>query len=166
VHRRKERRDSGVVSDAALAAFLVTAKRQTYAAGSADADVEPLLPGSRQLEYREGDLLYRDIYFGNAYFVGQETVYEGPTAVWAMAYAGGVMPDSPLTTGDLYRFLRAALQRVQEDRPYRGPRQCSDAPLTYSDDSQGDMGCFRGTETITFGGQAVYHLQYSGGLLR
>ncbi|WP_232223941.1 hypothetical protein [Anoxybacteroides tepidamans] len=30
--------------------------------------------GSKQLEYREGDYVYRDIYFGFAFFVGQETV--------------------------------------------------------------------------------------------
>jgi len=155
-----------LVLDSVLAAFLVNAKRQTYAAGRADADVEPLLSGSRQLEYREGDLLYRDIYFGSAYFVGQETVYEGPTAVWAMGYAGGLMPESPLSASDLYEFLRAALQRVEEDRPYRGPNQWSQGLLAYVDDSQGDIRCFRGTETITYGGQAVYRLHYSGGLLR
>ena len=80
------------ISRTAFTTFLVNAKRQTYAAQGDDATVTPLLPGSRQLEYREGVLLYRDIYFGGASFVGQETVYDGPTPVWAMGYAGGVIP--------------------------------------------------------------------------
>jgi hypothetical protein len=51
-----------------LAAFLVTAKRKTYAGLDDDATVAaPLLRGSRQLEYREHDLHYRDIYFGMSF---------------------------------------------------------------------------------------------------
>ena len=69
------------ISHTEFMAFLVTAKRQTYAAQGDDATVTPLLPGSRQLEYQQGVLCYRDIYFGGAYFVGQETVYEGHTPV-------------------------------------------------------------------------------------
>lgn len=57
--------------------FLVESKRQTYAAQGDNASVTPLLPGSRQLEYRNGSLFYRDVYFGVAYFVGQETIYKG-----------------------------------------------------------------------------------------
>src|SRR2546425_1028562 len=52
------------ISRTAFIPFLVNAKRQTYAAQGDDATVTPLLPGSRQLEYREGVLLYRDINFG------------------------------------------------------------------------------------------------------
>jgi hypothetical protein len=37
--------------------------------------VTPLVPGSKQLEYRDGEYLYRDIYVGMAYFVGQEVVF-------------------------------------------------------------------------------------------
>lgn len=155
-----------MVSNSVLATFLTNAKCQTYAGGGRNADTAPLLPGSRQLEYREGELLYRDIYFGAAFFVGQETVYEGATSVWAMSYAGGVMPDSPLAVNELYEFLRAALRKVEEDRPYRGPSQWSEGRLVYADDSKGDIRCFRGTETITCEGKSVYRLQYSGGLLR
>ena len=56
--------------------FLVDAKRQTYSSQGDDASVSPLLIGSRQLEYRNGTFFYRDIYFGVAYFVGQETIYK------------------------------------------------------------------------------------------
>ncbi len=113
------------VSHSAFAAFLVEAKRQTYAAQGDDATVAPLVPGARQLEYRQGTFLYRDIYFGSAFFVGQETVYEGDSPVWAMGYAGGVIPpDLPSSViRGVYGFLRAALRRVGLERPYRGPNQ-------------------------------------------
>lgn len=39
----------------ALTQFLVQAKRQTYAGQGDDASVSPLLPGTRQLEYCDGD---------------------------------------------------------------------------------------------------------------
>jgi hypothetical protein len=92
--RSKETSMARLIARPAFMTFLVNAKRQTYAAQGDDATVTPLVPGSRQLEYQEGALLYRDIYFGGAYFVGQETVYEGPTPVWAMGYGGGVIPSS------------------------------------------------------------------------
>ena len=53
---------------------LLQAKRATYAGQGDEATVTPLVPGSKQLEYRDGDYLYRDIYLGMAYFVGQEVV--------------------------------------------------------------------------------------------
>src|SRR5438876_531359 len=61
-------------STARLSAFLVEAKRRTYAGLDDDATVPAqIFPGSKQLEYREGDLSYRDIYFGMTFF-GTEAV--------------------------------------------------------------------------------------------
>ena len=54
--------------------FLMEAKRRTYATQGDEASVPPLLSGSRQLEFQADLWLYRDIYFGFAYFIGQETV--------------------------------------------------------------------------------------------
>lgn len=147
-----------MVSNPALATFLVNAKCRTYAGGGRGADTSPLLPGSRQLEYREEDLLYRDVYFGAAFFVGQEMVYEGSTPVWAMSYAGGVIPGSRLATIELYKFLRAALRRVNADRPYRGPSQWREGRLTYADESEGDIRRFQGTEVITCEGEPVQYI--------
>jgi hypothetical protein len=156
------------ISPTEFMAFLVNAKRQTYAAQGDDATVPPLLPGSRQLEYQEGVLCYRDIYFGGAYFVGQETVYEGLTPVWAMGYAGGVMPSSGALRemGQVYEFLRAALRHVTSERPYRGPSQWREGAYVYTDEGQGDLECFWGVETITYEDHVVYQLRYSGGRIR
>src|ERR1700730_7804585 len=98
-----------------LAAFLVAAKRKTYAGLDDDATIAaPLLRGSKQLEYREPDLHYRDIYFGMAFFVGQETVTANARVIWSMSYAGGVSPDIT-DRGRLlaiYAFLRQGLLGV------------------------------------------------------
>jgi hypothetical protein len=149
-------------------AFLVTAKHQTYATQGDDATLSPLLPGSHQLEYRDGSLLYRDIYFGGAYFVGQETVYHNSSALWAMVYAGGLtsVVARPADMRRVYDFLRAALRQVTTKRPYRGPSTFHQGEYRYRDESQGDVDDFWGVETITHQDQHVYHLRYSGGLLR
>lgn len=46
--------------------FLLEAKRRTYAAQGDEATVPPVLPGAKQLEWQEGDWLYRDLSFGMA----------------------------------------------------------------------------------------------------
>ena len=124
--------------------FLIAAKQQTYAAqGGADAVVTPALPGSHQLEYHAGQLSYRDVYFGNEYFAGQETVYYDTAPVWSMVYAGGVLKNIPrsirsaMKTSQLYAFLQAVLLHTPAEHPYRGPALWQ-----------------------------VYQLHYSGGVLR
>ena len=154
---------------ARLSEFLVDAKRKTYAGLNDDATVSaPLLPGSKQLEYRAGDLSYRDIYFGMKFFVGQETVQAGEGVIWSMSYAGGVAP----TVVDrneflaIYAFLRQALLAIRDDRPFRGPSQFENDSFRYVNTSSGDVAEFDGEEQIHRGGIKVYGLRYSGGLLR
>src|SRR3977135_1028391 len=109
---------------ARLAAFLVEAKRRTYAGLDDDASVAtPITAGAKQLEYSDNELSYRDIYFGMVFFVGQEVVADKQRAIWSMSYAGGVSSD--ITDRDkflgVYAFLRKALLCIGEDRPFRGP---------------------------------------------
>lgn len=148
--------------------FLVQAKRHTYAGQGDDATVTPLLPGSRQLEYRNGMFFYRDIYVGVAYFVGQEIVYYQNQPVWSMGYAGGVTPtlSNCNAIGSIYAFLRMALRQVADERPYRGPQLFRDAPYVYTNQSQGTVAAFWGREIITCDEAKVYELHYSGGFLR
>jgi hypothetical protein len=153
-----------VVPRPALLAFLLRAKRHTYAAQGDLASMTPLLPGSRQLEYRDGPLLYRDVYFGVRSFVGQETVYEGTTPVWGMGYAGGVL--TPAAARDdvlaIYAVLRAALMRPAEDAPYRGPKRFVEGDYTYVNQLEKEAEAFSGTETITRRAAPVFRLHYAG----
>ncbi|MEJ5308242.1 MAG: DUF5680 domain-containing protein [Anaerolineae bacterium] len=153
--------------------FLIAAKQHTYAAqGGADAVVASLLPGSRQLEYHAGQLSYRDVYFGNEYFAGQEVVYYDAAPVWSMVYAGGELKNIPrsirsaMKTSQLYAFLQAALLQAPLEHPYRGPALWQAADFTYNNEIHGDLERFWGIEAISYQDVAVYQLHYSGGVLR
>ena len=107
-----------------FAAFLIEAKRRTYAGLDDDATVAaPLLRGSKQLEHRAAPYAYRDIYFGMGFFVGQETVSRDDRVIWSMSYSGGVRAE--IMDRDvflaIYKFLRQALLAVSVDQPHRGP---------------------------------------------
>jgi hypothetical protein len=152
-----------------LAKFLAEAKIRTYAAGGAasEAAVPPALQGGHQLEYGEGSLLYRDVYFGEASFAGQEVVYFGEHPIWSMCYAGGWTPrlTEPAEAERVAGVLRAALRRVPEDRPFRGPLEYREGPYTYRNEPLGELARFRGAEQITKGALVLYELHYCGGRL-
>jgi hypothetical protein len=151
-----------------LSPFLIRAKRSTYAALEGAPRVPPLLPGSHQLEYAEGSWLYRDIYFGGGFFMGQETVYKEGVPVWGMGYAGGLVDDvnPALETAQVYDFLREALRQVSLERPYRGPHTYQQTDYAYSDIGEGHIANFWGVETITLQQKPVYRLRYHGGFIR
>ena len=152
----------------AFLAFLLAAKRATYAGRGDEDTVPPLLPGSLQLEHRDGDYLYRDVYFGMTCFAGQEVVSYRARPVWSMTYAGGVTPPERdiADTRAIYAFLRLALRQGTEAAPYRGPAAFSQGAMSYTNASSGDLEAFWGVEEIARGGQKVYDLRYAGGLLR
>ena len=157
------------ISLARLCQFLVEAKRKTYAGLDDDATISaPLLPGSKQVEYRVGDLSYRDIYFGMRFFVGQETVQAESDVIWSMSYAGGVSSDVTDRNEllSIYAFLRQALLAIRDDQPFRGPPQFENGSFRYVNDSMGDVAEFHGEEQIYRDGMKVYGLRFSGGLLR
>jgi hypothetical protein len=149
----------------AFVSFLLEAKRHTYASGDTAERATPLLPGSIQLEYRLGDLLYRDVYFGGAFFAGQEVVSFKSTPTWSMTYAGGIVPGSMTDPGLLYDFLKQALRQVSPARPFRGPGLYRDSGFQYTDSGEGAIERFYGVERIGYERQVVYELHYAGGLL-
>jgi hypothetical protein len=152
-----------------LASFLIEAKRRTYAGLDDDATVsQPLLSGSKQLEHRDGPYAYRDIYFGMAFFVGQETVSKNERVIWSMSYSGGIRPEIVDRTQMLstYKFLRQALLAVNRNLPYRGPASFSIGDMMYLNRVEGALDRFHGTEEISERGSTLYELHYSGGLLR
>jgi hypothetical protein len=158
------------VSKSELVEFLCAAKHTTYASGGSgsQASVNAVLGDSHQLEYRSGELFYRDIYFGEAFFAGQESVYFKDNAIWSMCYAGGWMDPAiaPAQTGMFGGFLQAALKLVPENHPYRGPLEFRDGELLYSNRPNGSISRFKGVEQILSRNVLVYELNYVGGLLR
>lgn len=156
------------IDTAELPAFLVEAKRRSYAAQGDAASVTPVLAGSKQLEYRAGRFHYRDIYFGLACFAGQETVSLDDRVIWAMSYAGGIASEirDRADVMAIYAFLRQALLRVSAGRPFRGPQMFEAGDFRYEDGGEGDIAAFRGTEHIRRAGTPVYRLDYCGGIVR
>jgi hypothetical protein len=147
--------------------FLCSAKRATYAAQDESSRVNPVLSGSRQLEYRVGALLYRDIYFGGDYFVGQETIYHKSDPIWGMSYAGGI--NEGVNSSDapgIYDFLKTALRCVPENSPFRGPESFIEGNFIYSNRILGYVARFSGSETILYQELPIYQLHYSGGIFR
>ena len=120
------------------------------------------------MEHRADDLLYRDIYFGMGFFVGQETVQANERVIWSMSYAGSVSPGITERKQLLaiYAFLRKALLAVADERPFRGPAQFRDGDFRYINNSQGDIAEFHGEEQIHRAGSKVYGLRYQGGMIR
>ena len=139
--------------------FLIRAKRATYAGKGAE--TASSRTGSHDLVYREGELMYYDTYLGGDRFAGEEALWISDIPCWSMNYAGRVTGDH--FSGD---FLKDALLRVPEDKPYRGPREYSDGDYTYRCDSDGSFEWFQGKETIDYQGKPIYECCFHGGIIR
>ena len=121
--------------------FLIRAKRNTYAAQGDESSVEPVLIGSKQLEYKEGSLFYRAIYFGFVAFVGQEVVYNNMSPIWSMVYTSKTYKEyeSVVKINEIYRFLRITLWEIPRKTPCRGPSECNSGDYRYINEVKGDI---------------------------
>lgn len=139
-----------------MTAFLIRAKRGTYAARAGEAPSSR--PGSHDLHYEEGDWRYIDTYLGSERFTGEEAVWHEGKPVWAMNYSGRV-------TGEGFsgEFLKDALLLVPEDAPFRGPIEYQDGQHLYVNTCAGGVDWFYGREEIFVGGVSVYECVYHGG---
>lgn len=157
---------SGTIRREAFVAFLLAAKRVTYAAMDGRYKVgEPALPGSSELAYQEGDFSYRDVYFGDAFFAGQEVVSHRGVPIWTMTYCGGFLGDQT-STPEFGEAFGGALRQVGADRPYRGPSRYSVGEYVYTDRTRGALERFHGREVVWRDGHPVYTLEYQGGFLK
>jgi hypothetical protein len=146
--------------------FLAAAKRATYAAQGDSASVPPLLLDSKQLEYREADFFYRDVYVGMTRFVGQEIVYFAGRALWSMSYSGGLCSGVEKSAiRPVYLFLRQALTAVPDHLPLRGPALFDQGTLRYTLHCNGNLEQFDGIEEIHSDGRLMYRLHFAGGRL-
>jgi len=149
-----------------LIKFIVEAKKSSYAAQGDTQSVTPLLPGTKQLEYRRGDYFYRDIYAGMLNFVGQEIVYRQEKPVWSMSYAGGLLSGADKSQIiNIYSALREALRLVSVENPFRGPKNYSNADFSYTNETTGTLNRFNGREIISNGKSNLYELFYAGGMV-
>ena len=144
--------------DRGLIAFLIRAKKATYAGKGAES--APTRPQSHDLKYAEGDLLYIDTYLGGNRFAGEEALWIAGKPFWSMNYAGRVIGEP--FSGD---FLKAALLHMPEDMPFRGPMLLTDGLYVYRCFPEGSFEWFQGKETICYKGQLIYECFFHGGLI-
>ncbi|MBX4201003.1 XRE family transcriptional regulator [Candidatus Parcubacteria bacterium] len=144
--------------------FLVKAKKNTYASNGEGGE-NKLEDGSKELTFEEGDFKYRDRYFGNKAFIGEEIIWKDGEAVWGMNYYGRMLSES-MDMGKLYGFLKKALLEVHESMPFRGPKELQDGDFIYSNSVADTKDSFRGEEVIFYKDEKIYELKYHGGLIK
>ena len=146
-----------------LSKFLESAKISTYAS-SGEGGEKLLLDGSKEFEFREEEIKYRDRYFGFNPFVGQEVVFQNGKIVWGVNYYGEVISKS-IPPKQIYQFLQEALKKIPKDNPFRGPRRFKKDNFQYLNKIKGTVEKFEGEEKIFYKGKLVYGLVYHGGII-
>ena len=145
--------------DKELVDFLIRAKQATYAGKGAETASSRVK--SHDLIYRDGDYMYYDTYLGGNKFAGEEALWISEVPYWSMNYVGRVTGDN--FSGD---FLKEALLRVPEEKPFRGPDEYTDGDYTYKCDINGGFEWFQGYETISYKGALIYECYFHGGLIK
>lgn len=143
----------------AVTAFLLRAKRATYAGHGAE--VPASRPQSHDLAYTEGTFSYYDTYLGGSSFSGEEALWDEGSPFWSMNYVGRLVGEG--FSGD---FLKECLALVPADRPFRGPPVHQNGDFLYHRAVQGDFSWFVGDEAIYLRGRLVYECRFHGGAVR
>ncbi len=144
-----------------LARFLVTAKAESYAADD-PARIRKLEDGGDEAVHQDGAFRYRDRWYGEARFTGEELVWREGRLCWTMNFFGATEPSAP---PEFPHFHKRALSRVPPDAPFRGPALHREGDLVYVNDWSGDLRWFRGVERVFQGEREIYRLEYHGGTL-
>jgi hypothetical protein len=177
------------VTDKELKAFIVKAKKATYASDAAPQSASRA--GSKDLSYKEGEFSYLDSYYGSVQFCGQEMVWQKSEPIWGMNYWGESIDaglaaatqrndanasdlasgdEGPKPLFDLSAFLKESLMKVGEDAPFRGPgeykKKCGAVTAAYRCRWTGDLSGFTGDETISVDDRAVFRLFFHGGKIK
>jgi len=147
-----------------LSEFLAKAKRSTFAEG--DNQIESSRKGSIDFLFQEGDLTYRDSYFGGTYDIGQEIVWQNDKPIWGMNYMGGMKEGYQHLAKQTFKFLRRCLKLVDSSMPFRGPKNYQEGDFEYFNKIEGDITRFSGLEKISFKGEEIYRRIYHGGLIK
>ena len=139
--------------------FLCKAKKECYA-GQGNR-VESCRPETYDYRYAQGDYVYLDSYYGGEKFIGEEVLYVKGTPIFAMNYVG-----RELGEGFQGSFLKEALLRVPEDKPFRGPNVYRNGDYSYHCIIQGGVEWFQGYEEIFLLNRKVYECHFHGGMIR
>lgn len=150
--------------ESVLARFLATAKKAGYASGD-ESKVKKLSDGGDEASYSEGELSYRDRWYGGTSFSGQEVVTRAGKPVWSMNFYGANAPGAAVPA-NFPKFHKAALRRVTAAQPFRGPAIYREGEFVYVNEVCGSIDEFEGVERVYYRDQEIYKLVYHGGRLR
>lgn len=142
--------------------FLVNAKQNTYY--SRGKSENSSRPNSKDYAFKMYDYYYLDSYLGNKDFIGEEIVWQNEKVFWGMNYSGQLLVDD--YPHGFSKFLKEALKNVNEDSPFRGPKQFKQNDFTYECSWDGDIDFFNGSETIKHNDQKIFKLNFHGGFLK
>lgn len=144
-----------------LSIFLQKAKIATYASGD-ESIISKCEEGCKEISYTGNKFRYRDRYFGEYNFTGEEIVWWNKKAIWSMNYFG--LTDSSQKLPDSFSdFLKEALRHVDKTFPFRGPENFSRGDFEYINYFDGNLKNFNGVEKIKYKGNLIYKLYYHGG---
>lgn len=147
--------------------FLIEAKKQTYANELIE-KVKSTRQNSKDYEYKKGNMIYHDTYFGGTNFIGEEVIYIDNKVYWAMNYYG-ITLDESLGEETMNNALRPALMNVGKDKkvlPIRGPKEFINGEYKYTFDNTGNINYFSGIERIYNNDKLIYELKCNGGLIK
>ena len=143
-----------------LIAFLLTAKKNTYAAKDNQTSSSRL--NSHDFCYKDNSgYSYLDTYLGGECFAGEEAVWLHEQPVWSMNYAGRVVGEN--FSGD---FLKEVLMAVPEELPFRGPEIYTKGDYSYHCKVDGEFIWFQGYEEIFYLDKKIYECHFHGGIVR
>jgi hypothetical protein len=147
-----------------LEAFIIRAKAKTYVGNGAARP--PCRAGAHDIGVEQGSWAYLDSYFGGTDFLGQEVVWHAGVPVWAMNYYGRVQRPDRIDAATAGHVIKQALSALYSEGRFLGGFAISIGPHTYIDQSDGDVGSFSGHEVIEMEREAVYRLDYHGGMIK
>jgi len=144
-----------------FARFLAKAKKEGYAADDPKR-VRKVADGGEEAGFSEGDFIYRDRWYGESPFSGQEVVWHKGKTIWSLNFWGQTLANAP---AEFPHFHKRALRQVGEDLPLRGPSCFREGEFIYVNEVQGTLQSFTGVERIYHQNREIYHLVYHGGAI-
>ncbi len=137
--------------------FLVEARRVTYAIPHGT----PIGDGTDQMIYDRDNWRYRDRYAGHNPYGGHEMVWHKGEVIWMKNYVAEVLSDvRPMA--EIYNFQREVLGQPDPNHLMRGPASYTNGPYSYTNEIDGDLSRFIGTEQIYYEGEVVYRMWFHG----
>lgn len=146
--------------------FIQKAGRSTYATSGVES-VSYDKNGFKELNFKEGDYLYKDTYTGFFRSRGMEIVTLKNTPIWSASYGGGMMVDGADFAIKTFDFLKLAFLTDEAGfQTFRGPHLLQKDKWVYKYKQDGDIEEFSGYEEIYFEEKLVFFHRMIGGLIK